>query len=346
MNGKEQKGLSALVLAELEPTAERISALKILESGKVPARYAKTRDARGGRLTYIDHVWTASLLRDAFGHLWSFDVRKIELFEFTPLFRKNTKEVVFEYPKFASATCTLTVEVGGYKTSVTEVGAFDNTLKLNPAAAEASVVHRALVKCVMLAFGLGTEFYRGYQVHTASAGDLWANLLELGQEMGLTKDQTAAAIKAKGITKSTLVSRFDEARDAVGLAGLDPEQAPTEDPLVEAALELGGEVVGPDIPHTRGGEPVVDQETGEILDDVPKGDPIDWVKLYEWCGEHWDSRFGKFRASDAKAILADIFGDTELRQVGKQKIAAAFLEWMGSDSNEDREAIREKYQNV
>jgi len=346
MNDKEKRSLSTLVLEELESTAERISALKILESGKVPASAVQTRSSRGGKLSYIDHVWASSILRAAFGHLWSFDVGDVQLFELTSLDGK------FEYPKFTMATCTLTVEVGGYRTSISEIGAFDNTMKLNPAAAGASAVHRALTKCLMLMFGVGAEFYKGYKPYTASAGDLWADILEYGTGQSLTEDQIVAAIKMKGITKDTLVSRFEEARDAVS-AAIDKELIedqfrPAPDPLVEAALELGGKVVDEGMPDFTGmgrkdtdpaiEELAVDQETGEILEP----ESIDWVKFYEWAGEQWDSRFGQFRASDARAILSDVFG-AGLTRASKQAIAAAFLEWMKSDSNEDREAIREKY---
>jgi len=312
-------------------TPEYLEAVRILQEGKVPPSAIKTHPGKGGQqFTYYSHVWGTKQLRNGLGLMWSFDV--------------------LDYQVWPDGSATARVKLslhmpiegnGFFTNSITEVGAFEGNPKMSHANKVAGAVSRGLCRCMMRRFGLGAEFYESEQAISPKAA--WNSLKAFAANHGVGEDTVVPALKRAGVTKDNLVSRFETAYRVVselaGTAraeeevpeGLGEDKEPSPDPVVEAAKDLGGEVV----------EEPPDEIHQEVPHQAPK-EKLDWVKFYAWAKQQWDEKFGEFTPTLAKGILQDVFGG-DIRRVNKKDLAAGFTAWMKADSNEQRQAIRDKF---
>jgi hypothetical protein len=177
------------VLSRSIMNPERVKALNILNTGKVPATEIDQRPGAGGKqFSYIKHAYATRLMQDALGPLWSFECLDYQVFRETlrkkgkvdgekmdPKSKKMVKckvdgKIEWEIVSIA-ARCQLTIKyplVDEAKGSLpgkfleqifTEIGAFEKNEGMNTANGVASAVSRGLLKCLMRALGLGLELY-------------------------------------------------------------------------------------------------------------------------------------------------------------------------------------------
>jgi len=254
----------------LHMDGEAAEAAFALLQGPIPDGMTYERDGRGGaKLTYLPHHIANRLLLTAFGPFFSWEILEIKCWGE----KMRGEEVV---PSNARATGRLTfyVKVGDQVVEKrgTGVGSFDNTMKLAHANAEAAAASMALPKALIRVFGFGLESYEGaneLQPSLTPKG-IWNLMLDHAKRVGVSADTLTEAAKNCGIPQEQwpmrwvamigLVDRLAEQSQAgvvepetpKGPAeeepGADPfsmPETPTEDPLVQAAIEeLGATVVG------------------------------------------------------------------------------------------------------
>lgn len=313
---------------------EATTAFRIL-CGPVPPEYTYQRDGRAGlKLTYLPHHVANRLMLQAFGPYWSWDVQEIVAHGGS----ENQPASVH-----ARGTLTLYVQVGDQALPITKtaVGAFDNTMKLNGAAAAAAAASMALSKALVRCFGFGLENYESDRVQPQvdPATVAWNRLLEYAGKKGVDKKDLSNALKALGHSGSdladpnveqeavTIINRLSAAEptkeppftEAVLPPGLDKAKLPpvVEDPVVEAAKELGAEIV------------------------VPSG----WRDFFIY---ETDKHTGLVSGTQIGQVLDMIFGKRPMPEENRwAEMDIALEDWMAADADADRQKqIMDKYRGT
>lgn len=207
----------------MQISPEYLERANALREKKVPANAIKVRPGKGGKtFSYIAHTWATETLQDVLKEFWSFDTIQWEVFE------DNSVAALVRLTQHVPYTDSRGTNV--FSRSVTEIGAFDNMMKIPKAMAVAAAVSRGLCRCMMRMFGLGIEFYKAGDEGEMSAKDAWNVLWRFAQNKGM-KDQNVlvAALKDKGISGATLVDNFQEAYHIVAVlvgSAEEPEATP------------------------------------------------------------------------------------------------------------------------
>jgi hypothetical protein len=211
-------------------------ALTVLEDGAVPPSAIKVRPGYPGDIKYASHVWGTRTLNAAFRWLWDYEVLAWEVFE----------------DGSVATSCKLTVHIPMdenskrfYTRKIREVGAFEAYIKkdnnghpiisavtgkpdftMSTADRVASSASRGLMKCMLRAFNIGTEFSEGEEELTPKLA--WNLLLKFGKNQGLTRDEIIEVIKAKGIKSEELVDKYQQAYTAIynKAKGQEQEEVP------------------------------------------------------------------------------------------------------------------------
>lgn len=223
-----------------EVRAETLAALAVIEDGRVPPHAIKTRQGPSGQqIQYASHYWTTRLLNSAFRWLWDFECLEYDVHKDGSVSSRN--RMTIHIP--------VGVDTNGatmwHKRIITEIGSFEayqmkiDVQKENPSGGPpimvrvpkideatgepvytmstadrvASSVSRGLVKCVGRAFGIGFELSDIEEEMDATSA--WNILLRFGRNQGLQRDEVIDAIKEVGITKETLIDKFQVAYSSV-----------------------------------------------------------------------------------------------------------------------------------
>ena len=319
-------------------SAERLAALNVLVSGKVPTHAVVKRPGRGGKkFSYVKHSYVNDLLRDAFGYLWGYEVLEVQAYD----------------DHSASARVRLTMYIpqgdGQYlEVPTTAVGAHEDvTGKMCKAFMVASAASRGLCKAAMRRFGVGREFY-GDSVTLSPAG-AWATLKEYGSRLGVGEKTIVAEMERLGITSATLVDRFQEAYDAV--AELAKRTGPVKpDELLDAARGLGAEVIqeepapfdddpiGSDGPTKDPRSPEQDVDVGDLLPGRQAAQH-NFEVLYKWCTDEAGLR----SSNDARAIWDEVCGKGAWLSHGDETLREIVTAYLAARTDDEKEALKEHY---
>jgi hypothetical protein len=204
-DGKEIVPVSEMMKqTHLSPQALR--ALNAIATGEIPEKAIKTHPGKGGKIfSYVSHIWATGIMNDALHHLWNFEVLEYTAYD----------------DGSANARCQLTINIPQedgtlYQQVFTEVGAFDSQGNgMKKATIVASAASRGLLRCMLRAFGLGSQFYEAEEEITPK--DAWNILLNYGTDKknGLTRDELVEALKREGFTGEKLVDEFQKAWELV-----------------------------------------------------------------------------------------------------------------------------------
>ena len=312
-------------------SAERLTALNVLVSGKVPAHAVVKRPGRGGKkFSYVKHSYINDLLRDAFGYMWGYEVLEVQAYD--------------DHSAMALVRLTMYVpqDDGRYlEVPTTAVGAHEDTSgKMCKAFMVASAASRGLCKAAMRRFGVGREFY-GDEATLSPAG-AWATLKEFGARREISERDIAAKMKELGITGEMLVDRFQEAYDAV--AGLP---ATEDDGLVEAAKELGAEVLqegSTNLPpkekvQATAEETPFDTVSAKSSSPGRQAATHNFETLYQWCADE----AGLQSSNDARGIWDKVCGKGKWLSHGDETLREIITAWLATGTDEEREALKEHY---
>ena len=193
----------------LSTTEDRLKALTVLYSGKVP-QYAirKHPGAQGKTFSYVDHVWVTELLREAFGPFWSF----------------KALEAVIEEDGTASARSELSVKFpmpngSVFENSFIEMGACLTTTGMSLANRKLSAVSKSLVRCAFRMFGVGQEFYNTIDMESMTNEQAWDIIALYISKNGkyIKEEEVVEYCKANKITGDKTAAFFEEIYGFVGL---------------------------------------------------------------------------------------------------------------------------------
>ena len=232
---KEQHDVTIQVLLTtrnpVEIKAETLAALATIEDGRVPPHALKSRQAGGSvKIHYASHAWVTRLMNSAFRWLWDYECLEYIMHDDGSVSSRN--QLAVNIP-----TGTTPDGVTHYhRRTVTEIGSFEaynkyeevkkeidgqeriiNQKKVDPvtrtyeytmsgADRVASSVSRGLVKCVARMFNIGLELIEGETEMTDI--DAWNILLRNGKNQGLDREQIVGLMKDAGITKETILEKF------------------------------------------------------------------------------------------------------------------------------------------
>lgn len=314
--------------------AKRLAALNALVSGKVPASAVSTRKGRAGKtFSYLKHIYGNDLLRDAFGYMWGYEVLEVQTYD--------------DHSAIARVKLTMYIPLGDgqyLEIPTTTVGAHEDTSgKMCRAFMAASAASRGLCKCLMRRFGVGREFY-GDGVTLSPAG-AWAALKEFGARQGVSEETIVAEMKELGITKETLVDRFQEAYDAVSVLASQQPEPEESDELVKAAKDLGAEVIqeGPATPKPTGwddGPSTPFDEPEQAV--ISPGRPVakhNFILLYKWCTDEAGLR----GAADARRIWEEVCGRGAWLSHDDATLREIITAWLAARTDEDKGVLKEHF---
>lgn len=204
---------SSLTIRNVEISPEYIEAVNALENKKVPEYAIDRRPGKGGQtFTYINHIWATEILQEGLQHFWSFEVLDWETWQedrSTSIAAKVRLTVKVPYNDPGDTELKFLERV------VTEVGAFEKNRGMPMAMGVASAVSRGLCRCMMRMFGIGIEFYKKDD-DGITPDKAWTTLAQFAANQGLNDTHAIVnALKAKGISKHTLVDQFELAYETI-----------------------------------------------------------------------------------------------------------------------------------
>jgi len=179
----------------------QLKAISALRTAKIPKEHIKKHPGKGGKtFSFVPHTIATDTLNSALGMNWDWEILDYSL-----------------YPdNSAVARGKLTVhwtdrDGKERERKVTEMGGFDGKGdKPTAAYVVLSACSRALLRCMLRMFGYGRELYPDDEGGLTTE-QAWNTLEQYAKTKKVSKEELVAAIKTSGITKDTLVDRFEEA---------------------------------------------------------------------------------------------------------------------------------------
>lgn len=213
---------------------ENIKAMDMLLTGIVPPSEISTHPGKGQKtFAYIKHTYATSVLNDAFGMLWDFEIKSYEVFPDTSALA--IVATVFHIPMGDNLFYTRRIE---------ETGNFQPINGgMNSAASVSSAVSRGLLKCLFRGFGFGKQLYDDKEDIPTPKG-AYNVLLQTAKRLKVfnTGLEMIAYFKTCGLLPADFnpqmeylfVDNFGEMYEAIGSAKQDksfepiPEAIPSE----------------------------------------------------------------------------------------------------------------------
>lgn len=195
-------------------SAESKRARAILMGGVVPPSDVRTHPGKGGKtFSYVSHIWAQRQMNAAMRHMWDWEVLDWQLMPDGSVAVRGKMSLNW-----------ILEDSSIYTRTITAIGSFeDSTGKMPDANKVGAAGSRALVKCMMRAFNIGSEFYETES--TMTVNQAWGTLKAYGLRNDVTEEAIVDAFKKQGIDQDSLLDRYAEAYRVVAtLAGKVPLQ--------------------------------------------------------------------------------------------------------------------------
>jgi len=214
---KEIVAVSDPMYIDKDMSPESLKALTALATAKVPKEHIKTHLGRGGKtFSYVPHNLATTTMNNALGMNWDWEILDYQVLSDNTAVARG--KMTIHYTKDGEHRTRVITEMGGMevKGKETPILAFQVL----------GACSRALLRCMMRAFGYGIEFYKDQET-SATFDEAWQSIWRYAQGKKIEKEQLAERIKAIGITRDNLVDRFQDAYDLVNTLVFERENPDT-----------------------------------------------------------------------------------------------------------------------
>ena len=188
-------------IVEAQVSPETLKAINTLRTAKVPKEHIKKHPGKGGKtFSFVPHTIATDTMNAALGMSWDWQILDYKLFEDDSAVARG------------QLTINFIDKSGNYRQRViTEVGGVDAKGEKPVKAYQIlSAASRALLRCMLRAFGYGRELYPDDE-GDFTPQQAWVILEQYAKTKKVSKDELVASLKERKITKETLVDRFEEA---------------------------------------------------------------------------------------------------------------------------------------
>lgn len=201
-------------------SSKRLRAVNALVTAKVPKEHLRQHPGKGGKIfTYVPHTIATDTMNDAFGMAWNWEIVETNLYPDKSATARGTLSLIF-YDKSGNLRERKITEVGGFE------GKGDGMSSANIVLGACS---RALLRCMLRAFGYGRELYKDDEKEMTEA-QAWGVLKAYAKTKKVSEEVLIQAIKEAGISSDMLVDKFEDAYALVAeLAKNPPPETPKEE---------------------------------------------------------------------------------------------------------------------
>jgi len=217
-----------------------LEALNTLSTGTIPPEAIKTHPGKGGKIfSYVSHIYATKLMNSAMRFLWEFKVVSFEAFDdgsavalcnlkiFIPVgdsfIEREFQEVgAWESQRITQAKPAQVIakdpmadekpKTRAKKTPLPESTPEEKASReygMTKAMIIASAASRGLLRCMMRAFNIGTEFYEDDEQLTNAQA--WKQLSRYAANRGVNEQELIEFMKSKSFKGDQLADRFHEA---------------------------------------------------------------------------------------------------------------------------------------
>jgi len=188
-------------ILDTQMSPESLKAITALRTAKIPKEDIQKHPGKGGKVfSYVSHIRATETMHNALGMNWEWQILDYQLLPDKSAVARGQMTLHYRDIEGNARTRTIT-EVGGFE---------DLTGKFPMCNIILGASSRALLRCMLRAFGYGRELYPEDE-STPDEKAAWNILVKYATLKKVPKEVLKKALKEAGFTAETLVDRFEEA---------------------------------------------------------------------------------------------------------------------------------------